>query len=138
MVDRELVLRKIAGLEEYLAQLEEFRGVTAEAYRGEWKTQRIVDRTLHFAIETCLDLAEHMIADRQLRVPTSHAETFDILREAGLIEDPLGPSLAQMARFRNLLVHDYARIDAERVVRILNEDLGDLQRFKDAVLRLVS
>jgi len=43
----------------------------------------------------------------------------------------------QMARFRNILVHDYARIDAERVVRILAADLGDLGGFKQAVLNLV-
>lgn len=137
MVDRELVLRKVAALEGYLAELDEFRHITVEAYRANLKTQRIVERTLHLAIETCLDLAEHMIADRRLRVPASHAEAFEILREAGLIADPLAASLVQMARFRNILVHDYARIDAERVVRILAADLGDLGGFKQAVLNLV-
>ena len=137
MVDRELVLRKVAALEGYLTELDEFRHITVEAYRADRKTQRIVERTLHLAIETCLDLAEHLIADRRLRVPASHAEAFEILREAGLITDPLAASLMQMARFRNILVHDYARIDAERVVRILAADLGDLGGFKQAVLNLV-
>ena len=137
MVDRELVLRKVAALEGYLTELDEFRHITVEAYRADWKTQRIVERTLHLAIETCLDLAEHLIADRRLRVPASHAEAFEILREAGLITDPLAASLAQMAKFRNILVHDYARIDAERVVRILAADLGDLGGFKQAVVNLV-
>ncbi len=82
-------------------------------------------------------LAEHLIADRRLRVPASHAEAFEILREAGLIADPLAASLVQMAKFRNILVHDYARIDAERVVRILAADLGDLRGFKQAVLNSV-
>ena len=137
MVDRELLLRKIAALEGYLTELDEFRHITVEAYRADLKTQRIVERTLHLAIETCLDLAEHVIADRRLRVPASHAEAFEILREAGLIVDPLAASLMQMAEFRNILVHDYARIDAERVVRILAVDLGDLGGFKQAVVNLV-
>lgn len=131
------MLRKLAGLEEYLTELDEFRHITVEAYSADRKTQRIVERTLHLAIETCLDLAEHLIADRRLRVPASHAEAFEILREAGLIADPLAASLVQMAKFRNILVHDYARIDAERVVRILANDLRDLTGFKQAVLSLV-
>lgn len=136
MVDRELVLRKVAALEQYLSELDEFRDVTTAAYLADRKVQRIVERTLHLAIETCLDLAEHVIADRRLRVPTSHAEAFEILRDAGLVPDPLAGALAQMARFRNILVHDYARIDAERVVKILHEDLGDLAAFKQSVLDL--
>ena len=137
MVDRELVLRKVAALEQYLAELDEFRHITLESYVAERKTQRIVERTLHLAIETCLDLAEHLIADRRLRVPASHAETFEILRDAALIPTPLAGSLVQMARFRNILVHDYARIDAGRVVSILRDDLGDLAEFKRVVLELV-
>lgn len=136
MVDRELVLRKVAALEQYVAELDEFRHLTIDTYVAERKTQRIVERTLHLAIETCLDLAEHVIADRRLRVPASHAETFEILRDAGLIPTPLAASLVQMAKFRNILVHDYARIDAGRVVRILRDDLGDLVEFKRLVLEL--
>jgi uncharacterized protein YutE (UPF0331/DUF86 family) len=32
--------------------------------RADWKTQRIVDRTLQIAIEACLDVASHVVADR--------------------------------------------------------------------------
>lgn len=37
VVDRELVLRKVAALEGYLAELDEFRDITVEAYRADWK-----------------------------------------------------------------------------------------------------
>lgn len=73
MVDRDLILRKIADLDQYLAQLSEYRGVTVEAYRRDWKTQRIIERTLQIAIEACVDIASHVIADRGLRVPATYA-----------------------------------------------------------------
>ena len=47
VVDRELVLRKVAQLEEYLRQLDEYRQLSVESYQRDWKTQRIVERTLH-------------------------------------------------------------------------------------------
>lgn len=137
MVDRDLVLRKIAALEEYRAQLREYEDVSPDEYARNWRTQRIVERTLPLAIETCVDIASYVIADRRLRIPSSYAETFDILSEAGLLSAELRPALVEMARFRNILVHDYTRLDPARVVRILRERLGDLERFADAMRALL-
>lgn len=52
LVDKSLVLRRIADLQRYLEQVREFAGITLEAYESDWKTQRIVERTLQMMIET--------------------------------------------------------------------------------------
>jgi uncharacterized protein YutE (UPF0331/DUF86 family) len=129
VVDRDLLLRKLAMLWEYLAQLGEYRSTSAEAYKADWRAQRVVERTLHLAIEVCTDVMHHAIADRRLRVPSTYAETFEIGAEAGLIPERLREPLVKMARFRNLLVHDYARIDPEIVLEILRSRLDDLASF---------
>ena len=134
MVDRDLILRKLADLDQYLVQVSEYRDVTVERYREDWKTQRIVERTLQLAIEVCLDIANHVIADRELRVPATYAEAFAVLGEAGLLDPAERDAMIRMSGFRNLIVHDYARIDPAMVVRILREHLGDFARFKTAVL----
>ena len=137
MVDRDLILRKLADLDQYLGQVSEYRGITVEQYRGDWKTQRIVERTLQMAIEVCLDIAAHIIADRGLRVPATHAEVFEVLTEAGLLDPALRDPMVRMSRFRNLIVHEYARIDPAMVVRILREHLPDLAQYKMAVRQWV-
>jgi len=50
VVDRDLVRRKLAELSEDVTQVSEYRDLTIEGYRTDWKTQRIVDRTLQMAI----------------------------------------------------------------------------------------
>ena len=137
MVDRDLILRKLADLDLYLGQVSEYRDIAVEAYRADWKTQRIVERTLQMAIEVCLDVATHIIADRRLRVPATYAEAFEVLGEAGLLEPGQRDALMRMSRFRNLLVHEYARLDPAIVVRILREHLKDLAGFKSAVLNWI-
>lgn len=134
MVDRDLILRKLADLDQYLDQVSEYRNITVEEYRKDWKTQRIVERTLQLAIEVCLDIANHVIADRRLRVPATHAETFTVLAEAGLLDSAQRDAMIRMSGFRNLIVHEYARIDPDMVLRTLREHLGDFTRFKTAVL----
>ncbi len=71
VVDRDLLLRKLADLDQYLSQVSEYRNITLDQYRGDWKIQRIVERTLQMAIEACVDIANHIIADRGLRIPAT-------------------------------------------------------------------
>jgi uncharacterized protein YutE (UPF0331/DUF86 family) len=134
VVDRELVLRKLADLDLYVSQLTEFRGTAVEKYRADWKTQRIVERTMQMAIEACLDVANHLIADRKLRVPTTYAQTFSVLEQAGLLPSDIAVQMVQMVGLRNLLIHEYARLDAARVVRLLNERLDDFGVYREAIL----
>ena len=135
MVDRDLLRRKLAELAEYVTQASEYRDLTVERYRADWKTQRIVERTLQMAIEACLDVASHVLADRGLRAPSTYAETFEILVQAGLMSPGLGRVLVEMIGFRNVIVHEYARIDADTVIRILRGRLADFRRFETEALR---
>jgi uncharacterized protein YutE (UPF0331/DUF86 family) len=137
VVDRELVLRKLADIDLYLTQLAAYRDLDVAAYGSDWRTQRIIERTLHLAIEACMDVADHIVADRKLPVPVTAAAAFESLGEAELLPRELAASLARMVGFRNILVHDYARLDPAIVMRVLRTDLSDLPRFRDAVLALL-
>ena len=134
MVDRDLILRRLANLDAYLEQLAPYRNIDVSAYQQDWKTQRVVERTLHLAIETCMDVADHVVADRRLRVPETGAESFEILAEAGLLPTTLGSALALMVGFRNILD---TRLDPAIVIRVLRTDVNDLGRFRDAVRGLL-
>jgi uncharacterized protein YutE (UPF0331/DUF86 family) len=135
VVDRDLLRRKLSELSEYVTQVSEYRDLTVDRYRADWKTQRIVERTLQMAIETCLDVASHVLADRGLRAPTTYAEIFEVLMQAGLMSAGLGRVMIEMTGFRNVVVHEYTRIDAEVVIRILQERLEDFRRFETEALR---
>ena len=47
----------------------------------------------------------------------------------------LGRVMIEMTGFRNVVVHEYTRIDAEVVIRILRERLEDFRRFETEALR---
>jgi uncharacterized protein YutE (UPF0331/DUF86 family) len=137
VVDRDLILRRIADIEQYLQQLAGYRQIDLESYQSDWKTQRIVERTLHLMIEGCMDLADHIVADRRLRVPETGAAAFQTLADAGVVSPDLGNALARTVGFRNILVHEYARLDPVIVLRVLRTDVDDIERFRDAVLRAI-
>jgi uncharacterized protein YutE (UPF0331/DUF86 family) len=137
LVDRALILRKLAELETYLQQIREYEQITVDEYQSDWKTQRIIDRTLQLMIELCMDIANHIISDKQLPVPTSYANAFETLQQAGLISRQLMEITTNMAKFRNILVHQYADVNATTVVSILHSHLVDFILFRDEIVELV-
>jgi uncharacterized protein YutE (UPF0331/DUF86 family) len=69
LVDKELILKKLSEIEEHLQELEEFKNISIDDYRKNWKIQRIVERTLQILIEICIDVANHIISDEKWKVP---------------------------------------------------------------------
>lgn len=135
MVDKALILRKLASLSDYLKQIAEFSPVKVDDYRSDWKVQRIVERTLQMMIETCADVAGHVIADNGLRTPETYADTFRVLGENGILTAEQTTVMEKMAKFRNIVVHQYETVDAEIVVLILKRHLSDFQQFSHAVVQ---
>lgn len=85
------------------------------------------------AIEASIDACRHLTAARSLRAPVDFADSFAVLGEAGLLDADLAVRLQAMARFRNLLVHGYARVDDTLVLAALRTELGDLDALRAAL-----
>ena len=137
MVDKALVLRKLSELEEYFGQIREYTNITVEQYSSDWKIQRIVERTLQIMIETCVDVAGHIISDRQYRIPKSYADTFRVLHEENILEKDLFETMDKMAKFRNIVVHNYDEVDTSIVVIILTKHLDDFLTYKNAIINML-
>jgi uncharacterized protein YutE (UPF0331/DUF86 family) len=135
LVDKLLIGRKIAEIEVYLSQIKEYSEISVKNYEEDWKTQRIVERTLQILIEICMDIANHLISDKNMRLPTGYADAFKVLMENDVISKELSNTMEKMAKFRNIIVHQYEGIDSAIVVSILRKNLGDFEKYKKAVLK---
>ncbi len=134
MVDETLILRKLSELEEYTSQIQDFRSISVKDYKSDWKSQRIIERTLQMMIETCVDIAGHIISDKKFRIPESYADAFQVLFDNGIVDADICRTMAQIAKFRNVIVHHYDRVDAEIVLGILRKRLEDFDIYKGAVV----
>ena len=137
MVDKNLILRKLSELENYHSQLEEYKRITLEDYRDDWKAQRIIERTLHLMIEICVDISHHIISEKKYRVPTGYSDTFLVLFEQGMVNEKLFNILQKMTKFRNILVHNYEKVDPGIVISILKNNLKDFLLFRDATVKIL-
>jgi uncharacterized protein YutE (UPF0331/DUF86 family) len=138
LVDRHVVEARIAKIREYVALLRKIRGL---ADRGHFVSDPLIygnaERYLQLAIQSVLDISNHIVADMRLSLPPDSRSLFALLVEKGILSARLGQKLTRMAGFRNILVHDYLEIDRGRVYAVLEKDLRDFEQFIKAVTRLL-
>ena len=133
MVDAATLAAMLSTLRRYIVVLQGLAAVSKEAFLAD--PDRIGNAKYHFviAIECCIDVANHIIASENYRIPKDNADSFAVLIEEGIVPETLRESLRDMARFRNRLVHIYWEVDDERVYEYLQTVLQDFHAFARAV-----
>jgi uncharacterized protein YutE (UPF0331/DUF86 family) len=126
MVERDVVLAKIATIDRCLARIEDVRGARG-AKLLPIDVEDIVAVNLQRAAQAAIDLAAHVVATEAYGLPTDLAGTFTLLEKNGVIEAPLGDRLRKMVGFRNIAVHQYEAIDARIMEAIVTRHLEDLR-----------
>jgi uncharacterized protein YutE (UPF0331/DUF86 family) len=127
LVDAESIATRLDRLTPLLAELEEIRAGGHDAYMAEFRSRLAADHAIQLAIQICIDVGAHLIAELGLEAPSDYRGVFESLREAGL--DPqLADRLATAAGMRNILVHDYLEVDDDAVWEALGR-LDDLRQF---------
>lgn len=133
MVNQDIVLRLLNGIEGYISELRMATDITHEKYIVDVRMQRFVERTLQIAVESCLDIAHHIISDEGWREPNSYADAFVVLAENDVISASDAEVYRLMAQFRNKIVHYYEKVDPEQVFAVFAGHLGDFDSFVENV-----
>ena len=133
----DLIRARCTEIEESVERLERFTALSRDAFLASQDALDIACYRLLVAIEAALAMCYHVSAKHLNRVPDEYAECFGLLGDAGIIPASLVEQLQQMARFRNLLVHVYWKIDYGQVYDIIRRNLGDLRSFASAMVRLI-
>lgn len=92
---------------------------------------------LQSAVEAMLDMANHVMARSGLGTFETHAKTFDVLADHGLLRRDYLDTYRQMIGLRNRLVHVYDDIDPAILQQILVRDLDDFDRFIEDITALL-
>lgn len=133
MIDRERVLARLDTLDGYLRELREILPVNPEGYRRV-ETRRACERLLQIAIESVIDVCGLLVTGLRLGLPGEEDDLFEKLAQAGVISSALRDRLRRMKGLRNILVHEYGRIDDRIVYEVMTGGLGDFDAFKEAIL----
>lgn len=129
---------RLKKLLEYLDILKKYQGVTARELQNNSEKRGVVERYLHLASEIVIDIANLLNAEYRFRPSDNYREAIEILGEEGVLDKRFAKDLSKLAGFRNILVHDYLKIDYYKVADKVNNRLGDFEKFARSVADYLS
>jgi uncharacterized protein YutE (UPF0331/DUF86 family) len=137
VVDSNIILSRITKIRECVANLKRYAVTDAATFLEDVDLSSSAERQLQVAIQSVIDVGNHVLADKDLGTAKDYKDIFRLLARQRIISKRLATALSSMAGLRNVLVHDYLEVDLKIVYRILKEDLGDFDKFIASILKLV-
>lgn len=127
MIDEVRVLRLLRSVTDDLAVLRSAATASGQR-RADPLWIRGVKYTFVTAIESCVDIAQHLSSAEGWGPPADNGDAMLLLGRHGVIDAGLADRMRQAVGFRNVLVHEYVTVDDQIVMQQL-QDPGDLEHF---------
>lgn len=127
---------KIKEVELYLCQLNEVIPVSLEKYAGHFKIKLMCERLFEKIVETLVDLAYLIINENKFKSPENDEQAFYIMGDNKIISNELAEKLRGAKGMRNIIAHEYGKVDDELVYEaVSNELINDTQEFIKSILK---
>lgn len=128
---------RIEALRQYVAVLEDFRNISLKELENDLVKRGAIERYLQLAIEVCIDIAELIISDQRLTPPSTYKEAITVLGKEKILNDSFAKSFSKAVGFRNILIHDYVKIDYRKLHSYLQNNLSDFHKFIKEILEFL-
>ena len=135
MVDKDLILAKAGSVKSHLNRVLEKRDVELDNFIKDIDRQEIILFNIQTAVQNCIDIAAHIISEESFGVPGSTTEMLYILEKNGYLDNDLTQKMVKAVGFRNLIVHEYGKIELEQVYEIAQNDINDLNEYLKAIIK---
>ena len=120
----EVILERLKELETVLEELSRYRDKTQEEIRVSLSLRWTIERGLIAAANIVFDVTDHILSGHFGVYPDTYEDSLQLLREKDVMSLELYSRLKGLGSFRNVLVHEYVRVN----VSLLSSNLT--QGFK--------
>lgn len=128
---------RLKNLDFNIAELRKMADGYDEAlYMGDTQKQWALRYGLFESIQIVIDIACHITAEHNIGNAKTYRECIDALQGSGILDNELAVNLKSMIGFRNILIHEYVRIDQSRLPEFFNH-LDDFKAFAKAIEKFI-
>lgn len=137
IVDKEGVINHLREMNAALDDWERYKSIELDEMKRDRDKMNMVLHAMLVAIQSAIDISNHLIAEKKLRKPATYREAFEIIHENGLISGQICRSMSDLAGFRNVLVHIYWKLDMDEIYGILQNDLDSIKEFEKTMKKIL-
>jgi uncharacterized protein YutE (UPF0331/DUF86 family) len=138
VVDRHLTGIKLSELHDRIERVKSHCPANVELLRKNRDALDLVSFNLMLAVQSCADIAAHLIADEGWPSAANLAASFNRLRDEGVISASTAAVLGRAVGLRNVVAHGYAGINPAMVYDAATSGVGDLEAFAQEVARWIA
>jgi uncharacterized protein YutE (UPF0331/DUF86 family) len=127
----EALQARLLRLEEILSELEVLARIPPEERKENLRDSWAIERGLQVGAEIMFDIGNQILSAHFGISPEGYEDILGQLASRGILDSQLYTRLKGLGGFRNILVHDYLRLDPEQVAAALGRaprDFGDFAR----------
>ncbi|HEX6977353.1 MAG TPA: DUF86 domain-containing protein [Patescibacteria group bacterium] len=138
MLDIYRIKDRIAEIRKRLNILsKKFKGISKDELLGDESLNAEAERHLEVAIQACLDIASHLVSSLGLDKPEVNSHVYYSLAKENIIPGDFADIMVQMTGYRNILAHEYLKIDKEETYKNINSKLEYISKFTEYVEELI-
>lgn len=136
---KERILDKIGEISKYLEELSEIVPADYDSYIADSRDRAACERFFEKIIEACVDLAFIVVKYKKLDLPKGDKEIFKILEKNKLISADISRKLSEAKGMRNILAHEYGKVNDQLVYEAVHEELvSDVETFLNQIEKLIA
>ena len=140
-LSRTVLINRLAEIERDLAKLSAFQGMPLQEF-SEGVSYAVAEHYLRRALEAIFDAGNHILSRLPL-APGERPETYKAIalalgRHKVVPETFAQGALADMAGYRNRLVHFYDEVTPEELHKIIQHQLQDVEEFARALRDVIA
>lgn len=136
-LEREAIMPRLDGIRKNILKLQSLGQLPFENFK-DGDAFDLAQHHLRLALEGVFHIGAHILSRLPGERTVEYSGIAEKLGQTGVVDKAFSEkSLVPMARMRNLLVHQYADLDARRLYDVINNHLQDIETFLRAVKELV-
>lgn len=118
MIDKEIIKKKFQELNQYLKELRRLRSISWDEFNSSLSKQWMICHGLQLSIQIIIDVGNHILATIGESQIEDYTDIIDKLGERNVIPSEFAKNIRGMAGLRNILIHEYTRIDLRKIQNI--------------------
>lgn len=140
MINKIFIKRKISLIQDDLANFSYFAKYSFDEIAKDYIKQAAMERFLERVVNRAIDINQHLIAElatKDTSSPKTYTDTFIILSDLDIYPKDFSMEILKSVGTRNKLVHEYDKIDQQKIYSSIGDCLKDYHQYCDFVLKFL-
>ncbi|MEK7130060.1 MAG: HepT-like ribonuclease domain-containing protein [Patescibacteria group bacterium] len=133
MINKELVINKMADIQKYLEEMAPILKYEAREIIDDNLKLHTVERLFQLIVDAAIDINTHIIIETELNVPDDYQSTFMTLGEHKILAMDFAVAIAPSVGLRNLIIHKYGKVDIKKMVDDIKNNIGQYKEYLENI-----